>query len=111
MQVPLVILTCIGLLRKFNTKILVLIIIIDLLFIFATYVFRFLNYAAIYDILGYGLTDVLKKIALFCGFNLDPDESLYEIIALNVVIIYFAVESYRLCNKLNEDMVENRVLR
>ena len=51
--------------------------------------------------LGHELTDVLKQIALFCGFNLDPDESLYEIIAFNVVIIYFAVESYRLCNKLD----------
>lgn len=70
-QVPLVILTCIGLLNKFNKKLLVSIVFIDLLFIFGTYIFRFLNYEAIFKLFGPDLTDNLKKIALFCGFNLN----------------------------------------
>lgn len=69
-QLPLVVLTCFGLLNKFNKKVLVGIICIDLVFIFGTYVFRFLNYKAVENMFGAAVMATLKKIALFCGFNL-----------------------------------------
>jgi len=73
---------------------------IDLVFIFGTYLFRFLKYEAVSRMFGGDATALLEKIALFCGFNLDLNENLYSIVALSVVIIYFSVESYRLCHKL-----------
>lgn len=42
---------------------------------------------------------------------MDPNENLYEIVALSVVIIYFSVESYRLCHKLEEDTIEEQSIQ
>ena len=53
-------------------------------------------------------TETWRKIALFCGFILDPSIELHTVFALNVVIYYFSVESYRLCQLLIEKKISKK---
>ena len=63
----------------------------------ANYVALFIDYEIIKNILGENATNVIYKISLLLGFKMNSIYNLTYIFALNIVIFYFSVESYRLC--------------
>jgi hypothetical protein len=71
-QLPIVVLTCIGLLKGFNKGILAAIVFLDLAMIILSYCFRFLNFSEVNILLGDSLTNFLKEIGILIGYDLQP---------------------------------------
>lgn len=67
------------------------------------YLVLFIKYESIQNFFGANVIDVIKEISLFLGLDLSQQFSLSGVFALNIVIFYFAVESYALCKIIEED--------
>jgi hypothetical protein len=89
-QIPIIILTSIGLLQKYTKSLLISIVLLDLLFIFLNYINRFVFYDQVIQLIGQNATEIIKKVALFLGFSMDFTDDLKTVLALNVVIFYFS---------------------
>ena len=63
----IIIMTCYGILRGFNRKIIAVIMFMDLAFLLANYAALFLYFPSIQSFLGQNLVDFLYKIALMLG--------------------------------------------
>lgn len=100
--------TCWLMLKGVSRKGLATVVILDLAFLFTNYIVLFIDFKIVQETFGENAIDVIEKISLFLGLILNQgDSDLYSVFALNIVIFYFSVESYRLANLLVEERFKN----
>lgn len=96
LSLTIIMATCLGLMTKFNKIILSFIVFMDLSNIIINYFVLFTEYQVVKDMLGTNVYDVVLKISTFLGLLTKRNSGLASTFALNIVIFYFAVESYAL---------------
>ena len=106
------ILACYGLLQEYNKKILAVIVFLDLLYLLTNYVFLFLQYQTVKNLIGETFYNILYKLSLFIGFDTTSYTNLWQVFIFHLVIFYFSVETYRLKDIINDNRFdeEGRVL-
>jgi hypothetical protein len=99
----IIVLSCMALFRGFNRRLVSLILLLNLLFLFVNYLVLLLNnYQIVVDTIGQHTLDRINYIALLIGFNLDTGVSSYtRLFILNIVIFYFCVVCYKLAHALS----------
>lgn len=107
----IIILTSIGLLTSYNKKLLGVILILNLLFLFGNYaVILILGFPIVFEAIGEPVIEQIKKISYLIGFSMDSS-SYAGLFVLNVFIFYFCVLCYGVSNilesKANESIVRH----
>lgn len=103
LSLTILIATCFGLLKGFNKIILAFIVFMDLSNIIVNYFVLFTQYEVVTGFLGQSLTNFILQLSSFLGLLTAQNNNLSSIFAYNIVIFYFAVESYALKKILDED--------
>lgn len=75
----------------------------DLSNIIVNYFVLFTQYEVVTGFLGQSLTNFILQLSSFLGLLTAQNNNLSSIFAYNIVIFYFAVESYALKKILDED--------
>lgn len=102
MGLAVVILTCFGLLTSFDKKLLGIILILNLTYLFVNYLTLLITnpeYSVFANSIGPDGIDYIKKVGLFIGLYLNSS-SYASYFVLNVIIYYFCVICYGLSNIL-----------
>lgn len=94
----------------FNKAMLAFIVFMDLTNIIINYLVLFTTYEVSRNFIGDTGEDIINKISLFLGLIVKTNTNLTGIFALNIVIFYFAVESYGLKKILEEDRFNEEII-
>lgn len=103
MGLLIIIATCYGLLRGFNRYILGFIVFVNLVNIILNYLVLFLTYDVVNKLIGGDVFDVVKEISSFLNLITTSNYNLAGAFIINIVIFYFAVQSYALKKILEEN--------